>query len=60
MATFKSANPRLKVNNDTGFGSNPNSVGGRFINRDGTFNLKREGISIFDRFSIFLAPDHDG
>jgi inward rectifier potassium channel len=53
MATFKSANPYLKPNNDTGFGNNPNSYGGRFINKDGSFNLKREGISIFDKFSVF-------
>ena len=53
MANFKSANPFLKPNNDTGFGSNPNSYGGRFINKDGTFNLRREGISIFDKFSVF-------
>ena len=53
MATFKSANPFLKPNNDTGFGNNPNSYGGRFINKDGSFNLRREGISIFDKFSVF-------
>ena len=53
MAKFKSANPFLKPNNDTGFGNNPNSYGGRFINRDGSFNLKREGISIFERFSVY-------
>ena len=53
MATFKSANPYLKPNNDTGFGSNPGSYGGRFINKDGTFNLRREGISLFDKFSVF-------
>lgn len=53
MATFKSANPFLKPNNDTGFGSNPNSYGGRFINKDGTFNLRREGIAFLDKFSIY-------
>jgi inward rectifier potassium channel len=53
MAKFKSANPFLKSNNDTGFGNNPNSYGGRFINKDGTFNLRREGISIFDKFSVY-------
>ncbi|HWB63448.1 MAG TPA: ion channel [Chitinophagales bacterium] len=53
MARYKSANPFLKPNNDTGFGSNPNNYGGRFINKDGTFNLKREGINLFDRFSVY-------
>ena len=53
MAKFKTANPFLKPNNDTGFGNNPNSYGGRFINKDGSFNLRREGISIFDKFSVY-------
>jgi inward rectifier potassium channel len=49
----KKYNPFLKTNNDTGFGSNPGSYGGRFINKDGSFNLKREGMSLFSRFSIY-------
>lgn len=53
MPAHKKIDPRLKTNNDTGFGSNASSYGGRFINKDGSFNLKREGISFLDRFSIF-------
>jgi inward rectifier potassium channel len=49
----KKIDPSLKTNNDTGFGSNPNSYGGRFINKDGTFNLRREGISFLNRFSLY-------
>lgn len=45
--------PYLKTNNDTGFGSNANNYGGRFINRDGTFNLRREGLPFFKRLSIY-------
>lgn len=45
--------PRLKTNNDTGFGTNAASYGGRFINRDGTFNLRKEGMSFLNRFSIY-------
>lgn len=45
--------PRLKINNDTGFGTNASSYGGRFINRDGTFNLRKEGMSFINRFSIY-------
>jgi inward rectifier potassium channel len=48
-----SANPSLKSNNDTGFGNNRNSYGGRFINKDGSFNVRREGISLFDKFSVY-------
>src|SRR5450755_873526 len=43
----------LKDNNDTGFGGNPENYGGRFVNRDGTFNVRKEGISFFQRFSLF-------
>jgi inward rectifier potassium channel len=53
MALGKSINPFLKINNDTGFGINASSYGGRFINKDGSFNLKKEGIPVWERFSIF-------
>ncbi len=53
MAYHRNINPFLKTNNDTGFGSNANSYGGRFINKDGTFNLRREGSSYFNRFSVY-------
>jgi inward rectifier potassium channel len=52
-SSFKKFNPRLKTNNDTGFGSNANSFGGRFINRDGTFNMRREGISRLRRTGVY-------
>ena len=53
MATRKTIDPNLKVNNDTGFGINADNYGGRFINRDGTFNLRKEGLSYLERYSIF-------
>lgn len=49
----KIINPNLKTNNDTGFGTNADNYGGRFINRDGTFNLRKEGMSYIQRYSIF-------
>jgi len=49
----KKVDPSIKTNNDTGFGSNPSSYGGRFINKNGTFNLRREGISFINRFSLY-------
>jgi len=51
--TRKPINPYLKTNNDTGFGNSVSSYGGRFINRDGSYNLRKEGWSFFRRFSIF-------
>src|SRR5579863_4172582 len=53
MATRKIIDPNLRVNNDTGFGTNAESYGGRFINKDGTFNLRKEGMSYLRRYSIF-------
>jgi len=52
MASLRSINPFSKVNNDTGFGTSAN-YGGRFINRDGTFNIRREGQGFWQRFSLF-------
>lgn len=43
----------IKSNNDTGFGSNRNDYGGRFINKDGSFNVKKQGVHLFDRVSLF-------
>ncbi len=53
MSLPKRANPFSKVNNDTGFGTNTRDYGGRFVNRDGTFNLRKEGMPVWDRFSVF-------
>ena len=53
MANHFRTNPFLKVNNDTGFGTNAKDYGGRFINRDGSFNLKKEGLPYWTRFSIY-------
>ncbi len=44
---------QLKSNEDTGFGTNPDNYGGRFVNRDGTFNVKKEGLPFFQRFSLY-------
>ena len=53
MSSFRKYNPLLRTNNDTGFGSSAGSVGGRFINKDGSFNLRREGISLLRRTSVY-------
>jgi inward rectifier potassium channel len=53
MAIGRHINPFSKVNNDTGFGNNVSNFGGRFINRDGSFNLRKEGMPYWERFSIF-------
>ena len=53
MAFSKKIDPFLKINNDTGFGTNASNYGGRFINRDGTFNLRKEGMPFLKRYSIY-------
>ncbi|MFM6937732.1 ion channel [Aquirufa sp. TARAVU-A1A] len=40
-------------NQDTGFGENASQMGGRMVNRDGSFNIQRHGISVRDRVSSY-------
>lgn len=53
MSLYKKINPFSRQNNDTGFASNNSDTGGRFINKDGSFNLVKEGLPFRKRFSIF-------
>jgi inward rectifier potassium channel len=40
-------------NQDTGFGDKASEMGGRMVNRDGSFNIQRLGISVRDRVSSY-------
>ncbi|MBA4198082.1 MAG: transporter [Chitinophaga sp.] len=43
-----------KQNNDTGFSTNATeSLAGRFINKDGSYNLVKEGMPFWKRISLF-------
>ncbi len=53
MAANKKINPFSKQNEDTGFGNKNFEPGNRFINKDGTYNLVKEGMPFFTRFSLF-------
>ncbi len=44
---------RLRDIKDTGFGSNSSVEGGRLINPDGSTNLRKVGIPIWERISIY-------
>jgi hypothetical protein len=46
-------NRRVKSNPDTGFGTQVGSIGDRFINRDGSFNLRKTGWPFWKRMSIY-------
>lgn len=55
MAMFNRINPFSKQNDDTGFSNKGIVNGGRFINRDGTFNLTKRGMPVWERYSVFYA-----
>lgn len=44
---------KQKANKHTGFGSNAANYGGRFINKDGSANIKKVGIGIIERTSWY-------
>jgi inward rectifier potassium channel len=46
-------NKNLKSENNTGFGINAGSYGGRFINKDGTANIHKIGLKWFERISLY-------
>lgn len=52
MPILNRTNPFFKQNDDTGFGIG-SSNGQRFVNRDGTFNVRRQGGSAWNRYSIY-------
>jgi inward rectifier potassium channel len=53
MAVSNRINPVSKLNRDTGFSDTGNIHGGRFINRDGTFNLRKVGWPFWRRYSVY-------
>jgi inward rectifier potassium channel len=55
MSVSDRINPSSKLNNDTGFSNTGNINGGRFINRDGTFNLHKKGWPFWERFSVYYT-----
>jgi inward rectifier potassium channel len=53
MANHRRISSYLKANNDTGFSSKADTSGSRFVNKDGSYNLRKTGLGIINRFSIF-------
>ena len=49
----KKVNTRAKTIDTTGFGTNPSSYGGRFINKDGSANIEKRGLTFFSRISWY-------
>jgi len=44
---------KIKEVTSTGFGSNISNESDRLITKDGTFNIKKEGLTFFERFNLF-------
>jgi hypothetical protein len=53
MALLRKINSKAKTEDNTGFGTNSSYSGGRFVNRDGTPNIAKKGISFLERYSVF-------
>jgi hypothetical protein len=53
MALLKKINTEATTQNDTGFGSNSSYNAGRFVNRDGSPNITKQGLSLAERYSIY-------
>src|SRR3954470_9774149 len=54
MATLRRKREKdVASNNDTGFGSNASAYGGRFVNKDGSFNVRIDGSSFAQRLSVY-------
>lgn len=52
MAGIK-INPFSRSNPNTGFGTQTSNIGGRFVNKDGSFNLKKQGLPFLKRNSFY-------
>jgi hypothetical protein len=53
MASFKIINTKAKADKNTGFGTNANSYGGRFVNKNGSANIEKVGMYFLQRISWY-------
>lgn len=53
MSRFKTINSKAKAEANSGFGTNPNSYGGRFVNKDGSANIQKRGMHFLNRISWY-------
>jgi inward rectifier potassium channel len=53
MALLERINLKAKADENTGFGTNANSYGGRFINKNGSANVERRGMHVLHRISWY-------
>lgn len=53
MTVLKKRIKKLKTDTNTGFGANAANYGGRFINKDGSANIKKSGIGFIESISWY-------
>lgn len=53
MALLKILNYNAKTDENSGFGTNANSYGGRFVNKNGTPNIEKRGMNLLRRISWY-------
>lgn len=53
MSLLKRLNIKAKLDNNTGFGTNANNYGGRFVNKDGSANVEKKGLQFFSKISWY-------
>lgn len=44
---------RFRFESNTGFGSSAAAQGNRLLNKDGSFNVRRTGMGLFERFNVY-------
>lgn len=53
MELLKILNNKAKTDENSGFGTNANSYGGRFVNKNGTANIEKRGMNLLRRISWY-------
>lgn len=53
MSLLRKINSKAKSEINTGFGANPSSYGGRFLNKNGRANIERSGLGFLEKISWY-------
>ena len=53
MSLLKKLNIKAKSENNSGFGTNANNYGGRFVNKNGSANVEKHGLHYFSKISWY-------
>lgn len=53
MSILKKINIKAETDKNSGFGTNSNNYGGRFVNKDGTPNIEKRGMHLLRRISWY-------